>query len=97
MNGIEIQRQKKVEYFADLEKKFESWSENFYNDQNYLLTQAHNNAIFDAIKEIEGWKNLEIKVFQEVATTNPVETKREHQNTLNLLNVIISKLKQKIL
>ena len=67
-------------------------AENYYNDPMHIARRSFNEAINIAVKEIERWEALQIKVMAEVPFANPTEAGREHKNTMNLLAVIKSKL-----
>lgn len=49
----------------------------------------------DAVWEIREWRELVIHAFKTCPTTDPKSSRRECQNTLNLLDTIVSKLRKK--
>jgi len=53
-------------------------------------------ALKEAVLEVQGWRELTIMAHKECAYSNPKEADREHRNTLNLLGVIESKLRAKV-
>lgn len=63
-------------------------------DGHWLIARVKRltEALEKCPKEIEGWENLLIKAHKDCPYANPKEAEREHQNKMNLLGVIKSKL-----
>ena len=76
------------------QKHLKGLAENYHNDPDHIAKCAFNNGLACAIKEVEGWENLERKIFAELPFANPKEAEREHGNTMRLLAVIKSKLEK---
>ena len=92
MTGYEqMKHAQKVNRENDL-KFIEVLSTNYYNEPEHVAKKAFDKGLAIAVDEIEGWKLLLIKAQAEIPYANPAEAKREHDNTMNLLNIIISKL-----
>jgi hypothetical protein len=56
--------------------------------------QGRIDGLKEAVKEVQGWRSLQIKAHALGGFKYPEEALREHKNTLNLLGVIESKLRK---
>lgn len=59
-----------------------------------IYEQGYKQAMKDAVWEIMEWRELKIRAFRTTKTTDPDSSRRECQNTLNLLDTIITKLRK---
>lgn len=57
--------------------------------------QGFQSGLWEAVIEVQGWRELTIKAHNECSCINPDEHVRETTNKLNLLGVIESKLRLK--
>lgn len=67
-------------------------ADNYYNDPLHIAKKSYDKGLTTVVEEIEGWQNLLVKALNEIPYANPKEAEREHNNTMNLLNVIKNKL-----
>lgn len=63
--------------------------------ENHCFYKGVNRGLQESVEEIRGWKSLLIKAHETTPYANPKEAKREHDNTVRLLDVMISKIEGK--
>lgn len=58
-------------------------------------SEGFQDGLKSAIKEVQGWRDLQILSHKNCPYADPTNAQREHENTLRLLDVIMSKISKK--